>query len=254
MFFRPIYRRFGASHLRCGPRLPRGVAAYSRARTALPPATSEVTTPGDHHTIHIFGLKTFSLYVAHRLKIAYKFKTITLLYRKSNIDKGDNNTLKTMMATNKIRYITRDDHVETSYGFKPEMMLQGHGERIKYLIVVVDRLGSNFSATAVLHDLKHRLDSTSTVLILNDSNRLITIDDVSTTIFPPPKLRPALWVGRCHAKIETHPRDMSRSITLYNHRDTRNARKPDLSVGPCRVSRGQDLAVTNGFRQLLQQG
>jgi len=54
-------------------------------------------------------------------------------------------SLQTLKTTNEIRYIIGDD-VEISSGFKFEMVRHGHGNLIKYLIVVV--VGSDFNATA----------------------------------------------------------------------------------------------------------
>ena len=142
--------------------------------------------------------------------------------------------------------------MKTSSGFEFEMVTHGNGDLIKYLIVVVDR--SDFDAAAILHHLKPRLDSTSTLLILQNRNLLATIDDVSANVFPDPKLRPALWVGRCLAKIEMHPRDSGvlRSISIYNDRDRHDPERHHFYVGPCCLNGDQDSSGKSGLGQVLQ--
>lgn len=168
-------------------------------------------------TIHILGVGNLGKYVAHSLARDVACPVTLLFHREGLKEQWESEGSRITWITDGVADTTTDLGIEVLASDTPTKQPVPNPHMIKNLVVTTKA----YNIVSALSRIHHRLDSSSTILLLHNgmgapppplppSPSLTpptgTISDLNTTLFPTPSSRPTLWTGITAAGIHaSHP-------------------------------------------------
>ncbi|KAK1835319.1 putative 2-dehydropantoate 2-reductase [Podospora conica] len=150
--------------------------------------------PSQSDTIHILGVGNLGKFVAHSLARDVACPVTLLFHRQGLQEQWEAEGSKITCITNGEAESTTDFGIEVLSPSKPQ------ADPIKNLVVTTKA----YNIVSALSDIHHRLDPSSTILLLH--NGMGTISELNATLFPSPSSRPNIWTGITAAGIHnSHP-------------------------------------------------
>ncbi|KAL8864513.1 MAG: hypothetical protein Q9198_009814 [Flavoplaca austrocitrina] len=137
-----------------------------------------------YKTIHILGLGNLGKLTAHYLAASKSAPVTLLLHRPEQVGQWDEAGRSITLTTN------GHSHIESSFQYEKTFESDpGNASQIHHLIVAT----KTYATAEALRPLRTRLNADSTILFLQ--NGMGTVDEVTSSLFTTPSVRPHYYTG-----------------------------------------------------------